>query len=45
MSQVYCIRTRREGKHLSFDEREELEMIVNKNNALPKGKREPAKNS
>ncbi|MDI9483811.1 MAG: IS30 family transposase [Bacillota bacterium] len=39
MSQVYCIRTRRKGKHLTFDEREELEAIVNKNNALPKGKR------
>ena len=36
MSQVYCIRTRRKGKHLTFDEREELEVIVNKNNYSPK---------
>ena len=39
MSLVYCIRTRRKGKHLTFEEREELEAIVNKNNALPKGER------
>lgn len=36
MSLVYCIRTREKGKHLSFDEREELETIVNKNNMRPK---------
>ncbi|HHX96492.1 MAG TPA: IS30 family transposase [Clostridia bacterium] len=36
MSQVYCIRTRQKGKHLTFEEREELEALVNKNNALPK---------
>jgi IS30 family transposase len=39
MSQVYCIRSRRKGKHLTFEEREELEAIVNKNNRLPKNKR------
>lgn len=39
MSLVYCIRTRRKGKHLTFDEREELEALVNKNNALPKVER------
>jgi len=39
MSQVYCIRSRRKGKHLTFEEREELEAIVNKNNKLPKNKR------
>jgi IS30 family transposase len=39
MSLVYCIRTRRNGKHLTFDEREELEALVNKNNALPKRER------
>jgi len=26
MSQVYCIRSRRKGKHLTFEEREELEV-------------------
>ena len=36
MSLVYCIRTRKKGKHLTFEEREELEAIVNKNNAVPK---------
>ena len=36
MSIVYCIRTRQKGKHLTFDEREELEAIVNKNNAASK---------
>lgn len=36
MSLVYCIRTRQKGKHLTFDEREELEAIVNKNNTTPK---------
>jgi IS30 family transposase len=39
MSQVYCIRTRRKGKHLTFEEREELEAIVNRNNNQPKGKK------
>jgi hypothetical protein len=29
---IICIRAREKGKHLSFDEREELEAIVNKNN-------------
>lgn len=36
MSLVYCIRTRQKGKHLKFDEREELEAMVNQNNAAPK---------
>src|SRR5690554_2014582 len=36
MSLVYCIRTRRKGKHLTFDEREDIEAIVNKNNAAPR---------
>ena len=36
MSQVYCIRRRRKGKHLTFEEREELEAIVTKNNKKPK---------
>jgi len=39
MSQVYCIRTRKNGKHLTFEEREELEAIANKNNKLPKNKK------
>jgi IS30 family transposase len=36
MSKIYCIRTRQKGKHLTFEEREELEAIVNKNSALSK---------
>lgn len=36
MSLVYCIRTREKGKHLKFDEREDLEAMVNQNNAAPK---------
>lgn len=36
MSLVYCIRTRRKGKHLTFDEREDIEALVNKNNAAPR---------
>lgn len=36
MSKVYCIRTRQKRKHLTFDEREELEAMVNQNNAAPK---------
>jgi len=40
MSQVYCIRSRRKGKHLTFEEREELGVIVNiNNNRLPKNQR------
>lgn len=39
MSQVYCIRTRQKGKHLTFEEREELEAIINKNNKAPKSKK------
>lgn len=35
MSQVYCIRRRKKGKHLTYEEREELEAIVTKNNKLP----------
>ncbi len=29
MSKVYCIRTRQKGKHITFDEREDLEAMVN----------------
>lgn len=36
MSTVYCIRTRQKRKHLTFDEREELEAMVKQNNAAPK---------
>jgi IS30 family transposase len=36
MSLVYCIRTRQKREHLKFDERKELEAIVNQNNAAPK---------
>lgn len=36
MSHVYCIRSRRKGKHLTFEEREELEAIVTKNNKRAK---------
>lgn len=36
MSLVYCIRTRKKGKHLKFDEREDLEALVSKNNSAPK---------
>ena len=39
MSLVYCIRTRQKGKHLIFEEREEIEALVNKNNAAPKKER------
>ncbi len=39
MSQVCCIRIRKKGKHLTFEEREELEAIVNRNNKLPKNQR------
>lgn len=39
MSKVYCIRTRQKGKHLTYDEREELEAMVNKNNAVSKKKK------
>ena len=36
MSKVYCIRTRQKGKHLTFEEREELEAIIQKNYKQPK---------
>lgn len=36
MSKVYCIRTRQKGKHLTFDEREDLEAMVTQNNAAPR---------
>lgn len=36
MSIVYCIRRREKGKHLRFDEREDLEAMVNRNNTAPK---------
>ena len=36
MSKVYCIRTRQKGKHLTYEEREDLEAMVNQNNAAPK---------
>ncbi len=36
MSKVYCIRTRQKGKHLTYEEREELEAMVNQNNVAPK---------
>jgi len=36
MSKVYCIRTRQKGKHLSYDEREDLEAMVNQRNKAPK---------
>ncbi len=39
MSKVYCIRKRQKGKHLTFEKREELEAIVNKNNKLPSKER------
>lgn len=39
MSQVYCIKIRKKGKHLTFEEREVLEEIVNRNNKQPKKRR------
>lgn len=36
MSKVYCIRIRQKGKHLTYGEREDLEAMVNQNNAAPK---------
>jgi IS30 family transposase len=36
MSTIYCIRTRQKRKHLKFDEREDLEAMVNQNNDAPK---------
>lgn len=36
MSKVYCIRIRQKGKHLTYDEREDLEAMVNQNNVAPK---------
>ncbi|MGF0096704.1 IS30 family transposase [Peptoniphilus sp. SGI.035] len=39
MSYTYCIKRRKKGKHLTFEEREELEFLVRKNLKLPKKKR------
>ena len=36
MSQVYCIRRRKKGKHLTYEDREELEAIVKQNNLSKK---------
>ena len=39
MTQVQCIRTRTKGKHLTFEERQELERIMRNNASLPKKER------
>jgi len=39
MSQVYCIRRRRKGKHLVYSERQELEYLVTANQRASKGKK------
>lgn len=39
MDLVNCIRTREKGKHLKFEERQELERIITKNNQQPKKKK------
>ena len=36
MSQVYCIRRRKKGKHLKYEDREELEVIIKQNNLMKK---------
>lgn len=36
MSQVYCIRRRKKGKHLKYEYREELEAIIKQNNLAKK---------
>lgn len=36
MSQVYCIRRRKKGKHLKYEDREELEVIIKQNNLAKK---------
>ena len=36
MSQVYCIRRRKKGKHLTYEDREELEVIIKQNNLAKK---------
>lgn len=36
MSQVYCIRRRKKGKHLKYEDREELEEIIKQNNLAKK---------
>lgn len=36
MSQVYCIRRRRKGKHLNYEDREELEAIIKQNQLAKK---------
>ena len=39
MDLVNCIRTRRKGKHLNFEDRQELERIIKRNNKLSKKKK------
>ncbi len=39
MSQVYCIRRRRKGKHLEYADRQELEYLVTQNIKAPKKKK------
>ena len=36
MSLVYCIRRRKKGKHLKYEDREELEVIIKQNNLAKK---------
>lgn len=36
MSQIYCIRRRKKGKHLKYEDREELEAIIKQNNLAKK---------
>src|SRR5690625_4241241 len=36
MSQVYCIRRRRKGKHLNYTDRQELEHLVKENHKAPR---------
>ena len=36
MSQIYCIRRRTKGKHLTYEDREELEAIIKQNNLANK---------
>ena len=39
MSQVYCIRRRRKGKHLTYTDRQELENLVKQNEKASKNKK------
>ena len=39
MSQVYCIRRRRKGKHLEYSDRQELEYVVTQNIKAPRKKK------